>query len=297
MTMLRRAHNTARHAGEIAVVLVLLALHGMGAFAASTARDPGRVVALQFDRATSAMLKANEQAVYMSRDGGRSWMPLPLPAFKPGARIGAIATSAPIETKSALYVGGPGIGVLRTEDGGRNWNARNKGLPQGEVLALAAHADQPRTIYVVIAGKGVFRSEDDGLNWKLMDKGPGGGIVRLVHTNMPGSMQSGWFFVATPKGVRRSMDCFCGWRDAGGLDAAVHSVTYDPSQPQFVYAASDDSLFVSANGGEQWQRVKTPGPGIASLVAAPSGLLYAVSSNGVLFSSTDRGATWSRVDA
>jgi photosystem II stability/assembly factor-like uncharacterized protein len=279
-------------------MLALLALHGAAAFATSTPdRDPGRVVALQFDRAASAILKANERAIYISRDGGRSWTELSLPRFEPGARVDAIAVSTPFNGKSMLYVAGPGIGVLRTEDGGRSWSASSEGLPQGGVLALAAHVDQPRTIYAVVADKSVFRSEDAGSHWKLMDGGPRSRIVRLVHSNMPGSMQTGWFFAATADGVRRSMDCFCGWRDAGSLGVAVDSVTYDPRQPQYVYAASDDALFVSADGGEQWQRASLPGRGIVSVVAAPTGVLYAISHDGIFFSSADRGRTWSRVDA
>ncbi len=295
--MLKQIYSAARDTGALALVLALLAPHGMAAAAASTGRHTDRVVALQFDRSTAAILKATAHAISSSRDAGRSWTPLPLPWFKTGMHIGAIAVSAPVGGKSALYVAGPGIGVLRTEDGGRTWSARNEGLPNSNVLALAAHADQARTIYAVVAGKGVFRSEDAGSHWKLMDGGPRDAIVRLIHSNMPGSMQTGWFFAATAKGVRRSMDCFCGWRDAGKLDAAVNSVTYDPSEPQYVYAASDDAVFVSANSGEQWQRVKTPGPGIASIVAAPTGVLYAVSRDGILFRSTDRAATWSRIDA
>ena len=293
--MLKHIYSGARDTAAVAILLALLALYGTAAAAAST--DGDRVVALQFDRSASALLKATPHALYSSRDAGRTWKALPLPWFKTGMHIGAIAVSAPGDGTSAIYVAGPGIGVLRTEDAGRSWSVRGNGLPDGGVVAVAAHADQPRTVYAVVEGKGVFRSEDAGLHWKLMDGGPRGGIVRLVHSNMPGSMQTGWFFAATAKGVRRSMDCFCGWRDAGGLDRAVHSVAYDPREPQRVYAAADDGLYLSVDGGEEWQRLKAPGPGTAALAATPSAVLYAMSRDGVLFRSADRGATWTRVDA
>lgn len=295
--MLKDIYGAARHMRAVTVVLVLLALYGTAAAAASTDRDSDRVVALQFDNSTSTMFKATEHALYSSSDGGRTWTQLPLPSLKRGAAIAAIAVSAAVQNKYVLYVAGPGIGVLRTEDAGQNWLARHKGLPAGDVVALAAHADQPDTLYVSIAGKGIFRSENTGLHWKLMDGGPRDAILRLIHSNMPGSMQTGWFFAATAKGVRRSMDCFCGWRDAGGLGGSVNSIAYDPREPQHVYAATDDQLFVSTNGGEQWQRVKAPAAGLAALAATPSGALYAGARDGRLFRSTDRGATWARVDA
>src|SRR3546814_15414001 len=73
----------------------------------------------------------------------------------------------------------------------------------------------PDTVYAVVAEQGIYRSEDGGAGWRMMDKGPEAEIQRIIHSNLEGSMQSGWLFAATDRGVYRSMDCFCGWRNAG----------------------------------------------------------------------------------
>jgi photosystem II stability/assembly factor-like uncharacterized protein len=275
----------------------LLAIGSGSAVAKAHAGDPqhGRIVALGFDAASQALFKAYSSALYRSGDGGQEWEPIPLPAAAARGRIASVAASA--HRKNVLYVAGPGFGVLRSENGGRNWVAVNTGLPSNNVVALAHHADQSDTIYAYLSGKGIFRSEDAGAHWRLMDAGPRERISQLIHSNMPGSMQTGWFFAATAKGVNRSMDCFCGWRDAGGLARTITAIAYDPQQPKQVYAATATGLVGSSDGGEQWTALNAPGSGISALAVTPAGDLYAAVDKGELFRSADRGKTWQRIDA
>ena len=277
---------------RLALALLIGVPAAAGAFADS-GPDPerGKVTALAFDAADGALLEATDKGLYRSTDEGRSWQPVALPASARG-HVAALAVSK----KGAFYIGGPGIGVLSSTDGGGKWTARNKGVPSRDVVAVAAHADQPDTVYVYVAKRGIFRSEDRGSHWKLMDAGPREPIRSLVHSNMPGSMQTGWFFAVTAKGVSRSMDCFCGWRDAGALGHPVAALAYDPKQPQRVYAATGEGLYVSADGGEKWERASSPAPDITALTAASSGALYAVTAGGILFRSADGARIWAPID-
>ena len=294
----RRLGCTPPGGGAVTLIMAgLLTIARAAAVAEARQVEPlhGRIVALGFDAARQTLLKAYAGALYRSGNGGRDWEPISLPATVARGRIASVA--APAHRKGVLYVAGPGLGVLRSENGGRSWVAKNTGLPSNNVVALTPHADQPDTIYAYLSGKGIFRSEDAGAHWRLMDAGPRERISQLIHTNMPGSMQTGWFFAATAKGVTRSMDCFCGWRDAGGLTRAITAVAYDPQQPKQVYAATGTGLVVSADGGEQWSQTNAPGRVIAALAVTPAGELYAVVGEGELFRSADYGKTWERIDA
>lgn len=243
---------------------------------------------------SGALLVAEPHALFIKEDDEPSFEQVRLPARAREARIAAIGAAA--EGRGVWYIAAPGLGVLRTSNQGATWKARNEGLPSLDAVALAAHSTDPETVYVYVAKRGIFRSQDGGKHWKLMDGGPREPLAQFVHSNMPGSMQTGWLFAATETGVARSMDCFCGWYDAGGLNAKAHAVAYDPGQSQHVYAATEKGLFLSANGGEEWTRVNSPAPRVTALAVMTSGALYAAS-EGRLFRSTDGAKTWKQVGA
>lgn len=279
--------------GATTMCIALLTLQN-AASAAQPAATQDRIVALVFDHASRTLFKATSTALSRSGDEGRTWTPIALPPAAAKRNITAMSVSA--RDHNAIYVAGAGLGVLRSKDGGQRWVPVNKGLLSLKVVAFSTHADQADTVYAYVDGTGIYRSQDAGANWRLMDRGPRDRIVHFVHSNMPGSMETGWLFAATPKGVRRSMDCFCGWHNAGEVTGNFHAVSYDPEQPERVYAAAREGFFVSTDGGEQWTRMKPPASGITALVATPSGGLYAAAA-GKLLRSRDRGVTWEYVDA
>lgn len=256
------------------------------------------IVGLAFDPARHVLFKATRQAVYRSSDGGRVWSRVELPKPRSEPTLTSIAAAAADGASlPALYVAGNGAGVLRSDDGGQTWVERNDGLPGTDVAALTTHADRPGTVYVYMKAHGIYRSEDAGRHWRLMDAGPRGGITAFIHSNMPGSMQSGWFFVGGAQGVRRAMDCFCSWRDAGELGRAIRALAYDPHRPSEIYAAANTGLLVSRDGGETWSEIDAPGPAIAALTVTPRGAIYAASQDGGLYVRDAVSAPWKRLDA
>ncbi len=278
-----------------AAVLVVALLLGAGAIQTAGANQhDDRIVALAYDSDTEALLKAYPRALFRSSDQGQSWKSIAIPSSENG-QIASVATS-PVG-KGITYVVGEGLGVLRTEDGGNSWIERNDGLPSRDVIAVAAHTTQPETVYIVVRGQGVYRSQDAGKSWRLMDRSSQGDIRQLIHSNMAGSMQTGWLFAATSNGIRRSMDCFCLWQDAGKLGREAYSVTYDPARPEQIYAATEKGLFRSADGGENWVQATSPSPKVTALAFTRTGTLYAASDEGTLFRSTDQGDTWNPVNA
>jgi hypothetical protein len=274
----RSFRGCLRWLGPLALAVGLIAAQGI-ASAREGDQPRGPVVSLAYEAGLGTLLKAYPRALYRSSDQGRSWNQVPLPS---SVEDGSIATVAiPAEGQGVLYLAGPGLGVLRSADDGGSWLARHDGLPSRNVVALATHADQPDTLYAFIPESGVYRSQDAGKSWRLMDRGPEG-IRQLVHSDMEGSMETGWLYAATAHWVRVSMDCFCLWRDAGELTGGVHSVVYDPRQPEHIYAASEQGLFYSTNGGQEWEQATSPGPAVTALALTPSGVLYAATDDGAV---------------
>jgi photosystem II stability/assembly factor-like uncharacterized protein len=290
---MRRLDRFVRGFSAATVLIALLFSIGAAPVAAERSGQE-RVVAFAYDSHADALLKAYPHALYRSDDGGKSWRNIALPAVEEG-EIASLAASP--AAKGVMYIAGRGLGVLRTDDGGKTWVERNDGLPSRAVIAIAAHTTQPDTVYAVVQESGVYRSQDGGKSWRLMDRSSQGGIRQLIHSNMAGSMQTGWLFAATPKGVRRVMDCFCLWQDAGALSSPARSLTFDPQQPVHIFAVTETGLFRSADGGEKWNQIKAPASKIAALAFAPSGILYAITEDGALFQSADQGDAWNQVNA
>lgn len=251
-----------------------------------TALQPG---ALAYSQQSEALYKTDGDELHRSDDGGKQWMNVPL-ASSEGARITSIAvSSAELEV---LYIAALGRGILRSIDGGKTWVSINGGLPSRNVIALATHSTSSETVYAMVANHGIYRSEDGGDHWRMVDKGPPGQLRQFVHSNLAGSMQSGWIFAATGKGVYRAMDCFCGFRPAGGLSGSVSTVVYDQKQPSNLYAAVGREVFRTANGGESWQLAGSPGGEVAALAHTPAGVLYALLADGRVARSWSKGRQW-----
>lgn len=114
------------------------------------------------------------------------------------------------DSPNILYVGGLGTGVLKSIDGGESWSEVNHGLPNQDITALTIHSVRRETLYAWVRGGGVYRTEDGGQNWKRMPDSlqPFTEAATLVHSTLPGSMNTGWLYASTAEGAYLSMDCF-----------------------------------------------------------------------------------------
>ena len=280
-----------------AVSLAGLAVASLGAAGGAMAAEV-MLPALSYDQTSNRLLKVDDNTLSQSENGGKTWLNIALP---PAVEKGTLATAVvPAENGDALYIAGPAIGVQRSEDNGESWQALNANLPSRNVIAFTVHRNQPETLYAVIADDGLYQSEDAGNTWKKMDSGPTQTIRRLVHSDMEGSMQTGWLYAVSDDAVRLSMDCFCGWRLSGDLDTAkVHDVTYNVNEPKQVFVSTEQGLFRSNNGGQQWEPIASEGEEEkkVALALASEGTLYALEADGDLVISEDQGKTWEAPDA
>jgi len=287
-------HEQSRFLSVLGLVLISVQLTRFSNAAEPTGLRTrlATIVSLEFDEASHTLWKATATSLARSRDEGRTWIPVALPATANGD-IAAVSISA--GSAKMIYVAVAGSGVLRSQDGGRTWASRSKGLPAATVVTLDAHSSLARTVFAYVAGQGIFRSQDAGASWHLVDRGPRETVVQLVHSNMPSGIGTGWLFAATRQGVRRTMDCFCGWHNASRLAADLRVVATDVDWRERVYTTGREGLFISPDGGDSWVRMGSPVALITAMVSTPSGKLYGAM-NGHLIRSPDRGVTWDYID-
>ncbi len=161
-------------------------------------------VSLVYDPVDSSLLKADHDGLlrWQAKTG---WQPVNTPQT---SNLSSVVINP--DKPTTLYISGPGLGVARSDDGGSNWQSVNTGLPSLEITALALHSFQRETLFAWVKDKGVYRTVDSGATWKPMrDQGPPDTNVQgLVHSTLPGSMNTGWLYADTPTGAYLSMDCF-----------------------------------------------------------------------------------------
>lgn len=224
---------------------------------------------------SGALLVLRDSGLFAVDDGTSTGVALP--SMDQEARPTSLARGA----DGSVYLAGPGLGVWRYDSAGKRWQPLNDTLPDLGVTAIAAHATQPGTLYAYLGKDGMFRSRDGGAEWVKVDSGPTEPVQAFLHSDMPGSMESGWLFAGTTRGVARSMDCFCFWGDAGDLRGTVSAISYNPAAPENVYAVVEGQVLHSADGGETWTSLKAPQT-VTALAFSPSQGLVVGTANGNL---------------
>lgn len=166
---------------------------------------PETVTGLAFNPADKSLLKTDAAGLFRLATDGQTWEAINTPATSGLTGI-VINPDAP----AILYASGPGVGVLKSTNGGLDWSQINNGLPDTEITALAIHSFRRETLYVWVKGEGIYRTEDGGTNWKrIPDQGPPDKDVHgLTHSTLPGSMNTGWLYASTANDAYLSMDCF-----------------------------------------------------------------------------------------
>ena len=171
----------------------------------ATVDDPAALVdpvALAYDPADGSLLKADNRGLFRWQDG-RGWQQVNVPQ---NSGLSGVAINP--DQPATMYISGPGLGVLRSDDGGDNWQEINTGLPRLDVTALAMHSFRRDTLYAWIINDGIHRTEDGGVSWKKMPDVPIADpqVRGLTHSTLEGSMNTGWLYAATPSGAFLSMD-------------------------------------------------------------------------------------------
>jgi len=269
------------------------------------------MVALAFDG--DALLAAGSDLL-RSDDGGSSWTALPVPAA-----VLSLATHP--ERPGRIIAGLASGGVAVSEDGGRTWEGRSRGLAAGKIDAVALAAGRPDMAYAAVRGDGLWKSEDAGQSWSLAMDRPWlndaeRDLLALVSVDLATGMGGIWIYAGTPVGLIRVPDCFCRWQDVqpgNAMDALVsgdappsqaplpagepiHALASAPSAPETVYAALPSGVWTSRDGGVVWSQLADRfASAVAVHPANPDHIVAAL--DGGLMQSRNGGATWSALAA
>lgn len=201
---------------------------------------------------------ASPGAVYRSRDGGRSWSPLPA-----ATGIVDLATSP----DGRLYAAAANLGVAHSDDGGETWQPpfddpiTAHSTPQDAIGRVVVSAGSPETLFA--AGTvGVWKSASKGEQWDISSRG----IVALDASSLLTSPAPPSTVLAVAgHGLFASHDQGQDWElisTDSQLTQPYRLLAFDPRDPRTVYGVGSngqfDFLTKSVNGGRSWRVVLYP---------------------------------------
>jgi photosystem II stability/assembly factor-like uncharacterized protein len=209
-----------------------------------------------------------ERGVFKSIDGGKTWESV---LFR-NNQTGAVDLSMDPKNPDVLYAGfwevfrtphslssgGPGSGLFKTSDGGKNWTdlTKNKGLPVppwGKVGVSVSGADSSRIFAIIEAADGgVFLSDDAGATWTRVNEDRRLRQRAFYYTRIYADPKTRDTVYILNTGIYRSTD-------AGKTLTAIrvphgdnHDLWIAASDPARMINSNDGGANVSTNGGESW---------------------------------------------
>lgn len=130
----------------------------------------------------------SEAGLFVSRDRGESWQPVDgfnehpdranwMPGF---GGLGAHTILSDGNNPNRMWVGVSAAGFFRTDDGGKTWRPKNKGVnpavesapaSTGQCVHSVTHDPQNADILFRQEHRGVHRSDDGGDTWRVIEDG------------------------------------------------------------------------------------------------------------------------------
>ena len=193
------------------------------------------------------------------------------------------------------------------------WRPVGPWIYAGKAFDVAVSPVDPNTVYAAFGvGGGLWKTSDGGQTWlQLTDRSDLTDIGCVsVHPSIPDVVVAciGGPLPTTRKGLMYSTDAgrhfdFIGPNDS--LSASFYRAIFSPTDPNIIYTASAQGIYLTTNRGTTWSTILTfPGSNSDSydyypdLVMKPDNpsVLIAAQLNLGVFRTADGGVTWNRID-
>ena len=253
-----------------------------------------------------------ERGLYKTTDGGKTWVRVLYIDQDTGVVDVRLDPQSPDTVYAATYQrrrtafwfngGGHGSALYKSTDGGATWRKLTNGLPYaagGDTgrIGIAIYRKDPRIIYAEIehAKGGLYRSVDRGETWtKMSDVNPVPAYFSRFNIDpnndlrvYVASMQGG----RVAAGIDISEDGGKTFKPLGNhVHPDFHAMWIDPSNSKYMIIGVDGGVYVSRNGGDDWEFLNNIPIGQAYQVGYDMGRPYRVCAgyqdNGIMCAAT-----------
>jgi photosystem II stability/assembly factor-like uncharacterized protein len=199
---------------------------------------------------------------------------------------------------NVLIAGTSGGGIFKTVNGGDTWTAKNSGLSNLTVRGLRIHPSNPFTYYAGTAGGFVYTT-NGGTSWTALNGGLLDRDVRAVALDAGGNvLYAGGYW----GGVHKSVGLGAWQQKVEGMaNTFISDIDCLPDEGLVVQVSSYGQVFVSGDGGENWEDHSSgiaceALTGIAIDQAAPD-TVYVGADYGGVYKSANGGLTWTAMNS
>lgn len=224
--------------------------------------------------------------LFRSDDQGESWHVL-----LPDVVINAVQID-PRDSRR-LMIGTDDAGVLRSFDGGRNFEPANRGFIQRQISAVAERRSGTEEYFAAVAldagHGGFFASSDGGRNWESFNEGLGEAVA-LIRAILP-ARQSRHVYLGTSKGVFRGIPFKQAWQRIPGTEKfTVNGLGFNGPEEKHVLVATREGLFRIGEGRPA--RIRIPAYDREVFAIAGEGTRLYIGTEMGVFRSDDGGEKW-----
>ncbi|MBV9779162.1 MAG: hypothetical protein JOY62_04235 [Acidobacteriaceae bacterium] len=241
------------------------------------------------------------RGVMLSDDSGKTWKRISDPQNLELQGITAVAIDP--QAPDIIYAGTAHL-PWRTLDGGKSWDSIHTGIiDDSDVFSIYLDPVLPTNVFLS-ACSGVYASSSRGDVWRKLLGIPNTSrrthVVRFER-GCCSSTAPGTVFAGTTLGLFKSSDGGTKWKLVNS--SQVNAIAIDPSHPNGMYLAMEyDGVGKSEDDGETIRPINNGfvNRDISAVTTSGSKLFAVETQEGEtsgIFSSSDRGETWSRMDS
>ncbi len=223
--------------------------------------------------------------LFAQSSGGIEWRPFTLEG------VSILSLVSHPTNPFTLYAVIDPHGIYKTTDGGKTWQAKNKGIEGVVILCLSIADEAGKVLYAGSMHNGIFKSIDGGESWVSLTETK----ARFSYVLSLGVVHDPVVYAGTAgnKGIYRSDDGGNNWNPVNKdlpPNLVVWSILLHPQLKEILYIGTNLGIYKSDDGGKSWQ-IKSEYPTTSLIFGATQKILFAGGTLGI-YLSEDEGESW-----